>query len=588
MAIWVGAIGPVWAQGRSIGASTTAALDLSDPGKQRHELNSHEATWIDAGGQANGSATRAVARRGEFTSAAHSPPVLLEHQSALWQRIEVRATAAPWYLQVNSPSVDSVSLHWEDDQGTWQVASAGDGLAVSQWPLPDHNPLFKLPINLRADADGVGELWLRVQHARVPVSLTSTLMSESALRQQRELYFLIFGAFMGCTLLVLVMCLYHTTVHKDRVFVAYGGITLSMAAMQSQLTGLAGMTFWSNLPALNDRASFAFAEIYALMGIVFMSVACGVTWRRSRLGKVLIAWLITGVSITVMHQIFFNRQMFIAANIYMPVSMLLALMIALLAHKRGDRYALRLGLGLFPVIVAGSLPLLRNQGVIETGVLSQYALMLGALIELSFLMVVLTYRSQDLRETSLRERALVSTDALTGLTHETLFLERLHGANVRARRYKKQFGLLILSLDNVSQLGREGGFAGPERAVLLAASRLRGIARDIDTPCRVAHDELALLIEGPLTAAALTDIATRVLARMLRPATELPNATPLSTHITATLLPSTVGIGIGQESAQGLSAAQSLQWMLAESRAFNPDIHKAVRMIEARQWSSIT
>lgn len=555
----------------------------------RHDTGPPFETWIDPQGISSPALARQAAKDGKFSRSNSLKPVLLEGGAAQWRRIEIRRNNPndPWYLQVDSPSLDHASLHWENSLGEWQSQIAGDALAVSDWPLPDHQALFKLPSNLKADADGGSELWLRLSHARVPVSVSATLLSESALREQREISFFAFGAFFGGLILALLVCIYHGIKHRDKVFVAYGLMITAMAGMQMQLSGLAGLTYFAHAPGLNDRASFVFAELYVMAGLLFMATACGVSWARGRLGELIKAWLLLGMFVSCMHQWLFDRAMFLVANWYMPMSMALALVVGFVAHKRGDRYALKLTLGLLPVVIAGTFPLLRNQGVLPTGLLSQYGLMVGAVLELSILTVVLTQRSQELRETQLRERALVSTDALTGLTHETLFLQRLHSSAVRARRYGKQFGLLVLSLDNIEQLGRDGGFSGRERAVLLAASRLRSVAREIDTPCRVTHDELVLLIEGPANLASLTDTATRVLARMLRPASQLPPGAFLKTHITATLLPAVQSAGISGESTQGLSAAQTLQWLLDESRSYRAGSDKAVRIIESSVLASI-
>ena len=505
-------------------------------------------TWMDVSGRAGfaaASGARDAARAGLFATASALVPTRIEAGAAQWTRIEYRVESARanaieerWYLSVQSPSVDRLSLFWEDAQGNWQSAHAGDAIAVSSWPIPDHNPVFLLPIDIRREGDATAEVWLRTQHARVPVAFQMGFYSESALRSNRELAYFAFGAFFSAVALAFGMCGYHIVRHRDRVFMAYAAMLTVMVGLQLQLTGLAGLGLLRNAPELNDRLSFVFAEAYALMGLVFMAVACRLTWGAGGLARLVQTSLGLGTAVMVAHALVFDRLWFVVANVAMPISMALTLLVAGLAHRRGDRYAFRLGLALMPVLVGALFPLLRNQGLLPTGFLTQYGLMLGSLLEMTMLTWFLTERSAQLRENSLRERALVSTDALTGLSHEVVFLERMHSAAVRARRLHKQFGLLVMSIRNLNDIERTAGFAGVDRALVVAAAQVQAVAREIDTASRVGRDEFALLVEGPVDEAHMTDAASRIMARMLRPNASVASTKGLTVNIAFLLLPS--------------------------------------------------
>jgi two-component system, sensor histidine kinase LadS len=525
---------------------------------------------------------------------------LLPSGSAQWTRIEISMPTngalgqrdaglgwQRWHLGVGSPSVDRVSLHWRDDTGAWQGLHAGDLLPVASWPIPDHNPVFPLPKSLMVEGDGASELWLRTQHARVPVAFSIELLTESALRERREVSFLLFGGFFAIAAMALALCAFHVIRDRDWVFMAYGLLVLAMIGMQAQLTGVAGLAMFNHWPMVNDRLSFMFAEAYAHAGLLFAALATRRFWGKERLARLIRLWLVFCVAVMLLHVWLFDRTLFVVANIAMPVSMLAALGLTWHGHRRGDRYAMGIGLGLLPVVVCACFPLLRNQGLLATGFLSQYGLLIGALAELAIVTWVLSERNAQMREATVRERALVSTDALTGLPHETLFLARLHSTAVRARRLNRQFGLVALCIDDLTELTGQNGFAAQDKAMVVVAGHLQQIARPIDMPVRLSANEFMLLIEGPVSVSALTDVGTRLMARLLRPVREDGHAVNLRGHITCMLLPSQAGASLAQESELGLSPSRLVRWLLAQSDSFDPQRDKPVRIVDGPEAMSI-
>jgi two-component system, sensor histidine kinase LadS len=501
-------------------------------------LNGLTTVWLDAPGQATGEQAAAAARAGAFTYLAHPKPVLLHPSAALWQRIEVRRSGATdWYLQIGSPSVDHVSLHWQDENGRWVSQVSGDSVAVAQWPIPDRLPTFAVPANLKVQPDGVSELWLRVAHARLPIWADATLVPESVLRQSSEASDVLFGGFFGVLLISLAVTAWQFSRSGDRVLLAYFGLVLSMGLVQLQLTGLSGQFLLDNLPVWNDRVSYLFGLLYGIAGVNFVANACSISRYSARLNGLCYVWLLLGLSLVVLNFVWLDRLMWLVANSYLVACVALMVGLALWSRGRGDRYARWILWGILPAMVGAMFPLVRNFGWIQTGVLSQYGPMAGATLELVILMLVLTRRHQNLFETQLRQNASQATDPLTGLAHESLFAARLNESLLRCTRNKVQCAVVSLELANLDAYSKTTGTAAAERALVLAASRMRTVARDVDAAARVGTGRFLLLLDGPVKPDELTRACQLLLSRLLQPADVLPSWGNLEMRIRAVMLP---------------------------------------------------
>lgn len=502
-------------------------------------LNGLTTAWLDAEGQAGGERAAQAARSGAFAHLSHPKPVFLHPNAALWQRIEIRRleTSGDWYLQINSPSIDHASLHWQTDSGQWMAQTAGDSVAVSQWPIPDRLPTFEVPTDLRIQPDGVSELWLRVAHTRLPIWADAGLVPESVLRQSRESSHVLFGGFFGVLLISLVVTAWQFSRSGDRVLLAYVGLVLTMGLVQLQLTGLSGQFILDKLPVWNDRVSFLFGLLYGIAGVNFCANACSIARFSARLRHFTTFWLLLGLSIVVLNFVWLDRLSWLIANSYLMACVAAMIGLCLWAHARGDRYARWILWGVLPAMIGAMFPLIRNFGWIQTGVLSQYGPMAGAAIELVILMLVLTRRHQNLFETQLRKSASQATDPLTGLAHESLFAVRLNDSSLRCVRNKAQCAVISLELANLETYTKTAGTAAGERALVLAASRLRTVARDVDAAARVGTGTFLLLLDGPVLPDELTRACQLLLARLLQPADVLPTWGELELRIRAVMLP---------------------------------------------------
>jgi two-component system, sensor histidine kinase LadS len=115
-------------------------------------------------------------------------------------------------------------------------------------------------------------------------------------------------------------------------------------------------------------------------------------------------------------------------------------------------------------------------------------------------------------------------------------------------------------LRNFEWFLKEHGTERAERALVLAASAIRAVSRDVDTVGRLGRAELGLLLDGPVDAGDVTKAATQALARSLAPSDALPVGAHLQLHFAVCLLPD------GAHAQQPMSAMEIWAWLSDSQR----------------------
>jgi diguanylate cyclase (GGDEF)-like protein len=117
----------------------------------------------------------------------------------------------------------------------------------------------------------------------------------------------------------------------------------------------------------------------------------------------------------------------------------------------------------------------------------------NTIIRLSFFLVIALLLSV-LRRAMDREKALASTDTLTGAANSRSFRELAQAEIDRFARYQHPFTLAYIDLDNFKGVNDRFGHAAGDRALYTVASFVRDHSRKTDTLARLGGDEFALLL----------------------------------------------------------------------------------------------
>lgn len=439
--------------------------------------------------------------------------------AALWLRLDLPAldTGRRWYLALSAAAfINRATLHVADAQGQWTVQQAGDLLSVSQWSHPDQTPVFSVP------AGSAGTVWLRLENRPASLSPRLLLLEEDTLQETRYWTFLLIGGYLGFGLLVLFWGWVHARLYGDRAFIAYCCYVACMLGFQAAFTGVGGLFFWRDWAWWNDAAPAVFMLWLTASGIWFVREACAVSRHHRRVDRFVLAWCGFGLLFPVVYLLLQNQVVFAVLNLYGLLSVILSFTLCVWTWRLGEKYAGWLALGFLPVHLSYPFPALRSAGVLPDSWATQYAVLIGSAIEIPLLLYILHRRAKEFNENHARLRAIESTDPLTGLTIAPVLDLRLRDAMRRSRRYGHPCGLLMVELVNHADIAARQGREVADRALVVAASRLLHVVRDVDTVCRVANARFAVLVEGPLQPDHLMLLAQHIVAKGLEQVPSLP------------------------------------------------------------------
>ncbi|GAB2584156.1 hypothetical protein GCM10027034_15520 [Ramlibacter solisilvae] len=544
----------------SAAASGRTVLDL-DPAHQPVDLQDWGDVWMDDTGRATADQ---VGQDGtiEWTPTAHGAIYPLTTGQALWVRFTVPPApdAERWYLEIPYASVNKTTLHSLDSAGQWIPQSAGDTIAVANWPVPHRHPL--LPVDVSAEIPR--KYLLRIEN---PHSFSAPLVfvSESYLARREQRTSLILGICFGLAGLAAILAGLSAVSLRDS---AYGFYALSVALMslsQAAMLGIGGLHLWPHLPGWNDLSSMVLPVLAVGSLSWFFSAVVSMPERWMFMHRVLVAMgllsVVTALAITVVEPSLRYRLMVP----YIVLASTLGLGSIVWTALRGDRYAAWLLVGAAPVVLGAAFPLARLWGLIPVSPWTIYAMQAGIAIELPIILLILMMRSQHRREHNRRIQGLDKMDPATGLLNDQMFAASLKRMMGRSRRLKYDSAVLIIDVVNSEQIRRTYGARSAEELPLLVAGRLLSAARDIDVVARLSELRFGMLVEGPISAVDAGAEGPRIVARCLMPFKNKPVEWVAQVRVAQTIVP-----------AEGADARELIARLEGKLASVPPDSRRAV------------
>jgi diguanylate cyclase (GGDEF)-like protein len=483
---------------------------------------------------------------------------------ALWIRFDVQATPERrWFVELQSSGIDRAQLFHRSTDGRWVEQEAGDSRAVSQWPMPGRFPTFELAPSATRPVPH----FLRIEHARVDFASPISIYDQASLVASREREQFLLGGYFGLALLIAVVSAANGLAHGDRNFGVYAVYVASLAVGQLAYLGVGAQHIWNDQLDWNEIATFVLPGISSAAALWFARTVTEPARFSRRLD--IFVWLLIGALLVAVavDTALSTRGSFAVVMLLTVVALIVVVGLVVLVWTQGDDPYIRLiALGFLPVLVMAVFPVARGLNLIPASAWTRYGLSIGAAIEMPILFYALSLRGSRRRESQVRAAALSYNDALTGLAHNRTLLQRLEGALVRSRSLHHACALLTVKISNYEAIIRESGSETAERALVVAASLLRGAITDIDLAARVGDHDFALLLEGPTTTENAMGRAQQLVASGLRSSDALPPSTTLKFHVSVALLPDA-----------DLDAQGSLAWLLEGLNTMPPDARKLIR-----------
>lgn len=116
--------------------------------------------------------------------------------------------------------------------------------------------------------------------------------------------------------------------------------------------------------------------------------------------------------------------------------------------------------------------------------------------ELLFNQSEIEKQKNQLQKAMEKTHYLAYHDTLTGLPNRDLLMDRLHQAQIIAKREDSQFALFFLDLDRFKDVNDTLGHSSGDLLLKNVASRLKACVRESDTVARLGGDEFVILLNS--------------------------------------------------------------------------------------------
>jgi two-component system, sensor histidine kinase LadS len=540
-ALGCGAAGPAQAQQQippaAPAASGPAPVLLSD-GISVLDAQEAGSAWVDVQGKAAlEQMVRPAAPRFEPTR----PDLVysLGEQGALWLHYRLlRGTNERhrWLLAFPMPALDWVTVYQQDAKGRWIGESAGDTLAVAAWPEPGRYPHFRLDLPGGQPRD----VYVRIRHltsANFPVEL----LTEAEYDQRVQVEYLGLGLTFGALMLLIAACMAQSLVYRDSVYGWYALYALVTALGVTAYTGAAAHLLWPHFGALGDSPQGSLALLAGAAALLFVRNLTGISARFPVVDRLVYGAGLGGIALAFAFPFIAKSAGLSIMGVYLAGVVLVNMWIAFAAWRRGDAVGGWVLLAYLPLTLAVGMALLRLVGVLPVSFGTQYAIVVAMAIEVPLLLIALNIRSRERHGAQIRELALSSQDALTGLLAPHLFHDRLRQVVARHKRDHENAAIIFIDLVNHGRIKEYYGTAVAEQSLLRTVIKLRRLVRDVDTVSRIGEARFGLILEGVSSRIAVTDRAARLIAAGLMPLKGLKPDVTLQFHIGAVLLGERMG-----------------------------------------------
>jgi two-component system, sensor histidine kinase LadS len=497
-------------------AGEAAAREALRFDTSRQPVMLHDAgdAWVDEGGKA--SVEDVVHDTGiRWHSTNDNNIYKLDKGQALWVRFTAppAPTAERWYLEVPYPGVDRVTLFVQNAAGEWTARTAGDTIAISDWPLPHRHPIMPVSVSPQNPRMHL----LRIQNGTI-FGAPLQFVSDSYMGRNEQGISLALGIYFGLVVLAVMLSVTGAVTLQDQGYVLYSISAVLMALTQATITGLAGLHLWGDVPWWNNMAP----QVMPLFAIASLQLFFAEVVSLRERSRMFYRLLLVGAFISVPLAIYLMITPDVMQRLNLIVVYFLAataagLGVVIWAALRGDRYAPWLLLGSSPVAIGAMFPIARAAGLIPISTWTTHGMQFAIAAELPILLIVLAMRSQHRREHVRRIQGLDRIDPATGLINAAVFHERLVRLIARSQRLKFRSAMLLVDVGNIDQIRRQFDSDSARELTLRVAGRLLSVAREIDTVARLSEHRFGILLEGPLHADEVAEAGPRIVARCLMP-----------------------------------------------------------------------
>jgi len=472
--------------------------------------------------------------------------------SALWLRLQVdvpREAAGRWLLVFDYAPLDRVEVF----AGTQRLLG-GDHLPKSQ-QLFDHR-MHVLPLEL---SEGQGQwIYARLQSTG-NLNSTARLITPSALHQQDQRDYVIYGLCFGMLLALAAYNFLLYLVLRERAYLSYVAYSLGMIVGQVSQFGFGSQLLWPEAVFWGDKAPLVGFGCMCMFAAMFSRDFLQTALRLPALDRLLKAVQIVFGLAALAAFVFSYALSLRVISVMSPVFGILAMVAAWQVRRQGQPGGDYFLLAWTILLIGGAMMALRNIGVLPSNGLTENAFIIASVVEMLLLSFALAHRIQverrareyaqqeviAIKQTSIQDLELAKRDleiavvertqalaaanlelewrahydSLTGLANRSLLRDRLEQAVCRAEREQRGFSLLLIDLDGFKQINDTWGHATGDRVLVHVAQQLQSNLRASDTVARLGGDEFVALLQSATDQPAALAVGEKLCEAVRQPLT---------------------------------------------------------------------
>ena len=446
----------------------------------------------------------------------------------VWVRfaLPVTATLQTWFIRLPGQPLFKLSLYSHSSQTGWRVQSAGRALAPADWALRTRVPSFEL----QSHTDLAQTYYLRFDNPR-PITERPMLLTPIEYIDGASRVGVVIGLMWGTFSLLAILCLAAFCVARNRLFLWFGALVVTLMFTQLMLIGYGGWRLWPQSSYLNQVMGWVSSTLTLAAAAWFCTYASYARGSHPRIHQLLVAITTSNLIMTGLMAMEVDFLSTGLRNLWLAFATLTIIASLVWMSLRGQTWNLLLLAGVAPIGLAALARLAYSAGWVLNIESAQAWGVLSAMVGLVWIFLVLAWRSRAALFSNHRSAALATYDPASGLMLPRVIEVRLPQMLLRARRQKLECGILMLHW--IHQTTSHGKLSAEKHGAALSriGEILRRAARDVDTVARHDESHFMLLVPGPVSRNALSDAATKILADCIRAGEELDDPAAFSLHI---------------------------------------------------------
>ena len=423
-------------------------------------------------------------------------------RDAVWLRVPLEVPDTEngrWVLDIDYPSLDRIDVYQVDGGLPVHHVALGDSLPFALRPMATRSHAVSLVL----EPGQTHELLLRVATTSsmiVPIRFlkAEAFQAREAQVQMRQ------GLMTGIGLCLLLYSLAQWFSLRDPMFLHYATTIAGTTLFFFAYYGLGPQHLWPDHAWLTSNAPPLAVLIAMGGGFRFIARALAVHEVSLATKRLLDIGAIAAFAsaCAFVFGLIEYRTAHLVSTVLGPMSILLALPVAYVRARRGDRAAFYIFIGWAVYAAAALVMAALLRGWVGSTEWTQHAFQAGAMFEMVMWLGVLGVRTGDLRLSAQRAhverdtlRSLAHSDPLTGLPNRRGLNEALL-ATVPACAADRVVAVFMLDLDGFKPVNDRLGHDAGDELLVLVSRRLRSLLRGSDVVARLGGDEFVVMAPG--------------------------------------------------------------------------------------------